>query len=227
MGGKLVGVLGAASTGVDAVRVLRYSAGGAECRRSGTARIACGIGMICGAKHRKTGGFCRLPAMKGRRRCRHHGGKLFGSPIGAWRNLGPAHAQAKRKQALYKALGLSWPGGHHRKPERVMTMVEEAKMVLQQGIAEMEAALPLDALRLRVEELTAAQALGRASLVGLHQLVRIVEMPFEPENLKQMRLIGDMALGVNKLLQRHAEGERSHDLIGKLLAAIEAEKAEK
>jgi hypothetical protein len=183
--------------------------------------------MICGAKHRRTGGFCRLPAMKGRRRCRHHGGKLFGSPIGAWRNLGPAHAQAKRKQALYKALGLSWPGWGHRKPERVRTMVEEAKVVLQQGIVELETALPVDVRRLPIEELTAPQALGRASLMGLYQLVRIVEMELDPENLKQMRLIGDMALGANKLLQRHAEGERSHDLIGKLLAAIEAEKAEK
>jgi hypothetical protein len=182
--------------------------------------------MICGARRSYGRGLCLAPAMKGRRRCYFHGGKAYGSPIGAWRNQGPAWAKAKARQALYKALGLSWPGGGPRKPERVMTMVEEAKVKVARAIVKLEAVLPVDVRRLPIEELTAPQALGRASLMGLHQLVRIVEQPLDPENLKQMRLIGDMALGANKLLQKHAEGERNHDLIGKLLAAIAAEKEE-
>ncbi len=124
-------------------------------------------------------------------------------------------------------MGLAWPGGKHRKPAKVMTMAEEAKVTITHAIAELEAQFPADVRNLPVEELSAPQALGRASLMGLHQLVRIVEMELDPDNLKQLRLIGDMALGANKLLQQHAEGERNKDLIGKLLAAMEAEKAEK
>jgi hypothetical protein len=103
-------------------------------------------------------------------------------------------------------------------------MVEEAKATIGQAIEELTAALPVDVRSLPIEELTGPQALGRASLLGLHQLCRIVEQPLDMDNLKQQRLIGDMALGANKLLKSHAEGERNHDLIGRLLAALEAEK---
>jgi len=103
-------------------------------------------------------------------------------------------------------------------------VAEEAKATLGELVTVLEAALPADVCDLPIDDLTAPQALGRASLVGARQLVRIVELPLDPENLKQMRLIGDMALGANKLLARHAQGERNHDMIGRLLAAIEAEK---
>jgi len=86
--------------------------------------------------------------------------------------------------------------------------------------------LPPDIMTVPIESLSAPQALGRVSLSGLYQLARIVEQPLDMDNLKQQRLIGDMALGANKLLKSHAEGERNHDLIGRLLAALEAEKVE-
>jgi len=161
----------------------------------------------------------------GRRRCKFHGGNSI-------HNHRPGlSASALRavasKQALYKAVGLPWHGGAPRKVERVRTMVERAVVVAERAIAELEAAVPVDVRTLPVEDLTPPQALGLGSLLGLQQLVRIVRQPLDLDSLKQQRLIGDMALGMNKLLQRHAEGERSHDLIGKLLAAIEAEKTEK
>lgn len=104
-------------------------------------------------------------------------------------------------------------------------MVDEAKVTIGQAIVELEEALPPDIMKVPIESLSGAQALGRVSLSGLYQLGRIVEQPLDLDNLKQQRLIGDMALGANKLLKSHAEGERNHDLIGRLLAALEAEKA--
>lgn len=133
-------------------------------------------------------------------------------------------ARFEAKRALYRALGLPWFGGAPRKREKVLSMAEEAKAAVSTAIVELEELLPLDVRTLPIDQLTAPQALGRASLAGLHQLVRIVEQPLDFDDLKQVRLIGDMALGANKLLQRHAQGERNHDLIGKLLAALEAEK---
>jgi hypothetical protein len=106
-------------------------------------------------------------------------------------------------------------------------MAEQAKEAIGSAMAELKDALPLDIMKVPLESLAPAQALGRIALNGLYQLARIVEQPLDMDNLKQQRLIGDMALGANKLLQRHAQGERQHDMIGKLIAAIEAEEAEK
>ncbi len=156
-------------------------------------------------------------------RCKFHGGRRIGRYHGGW--PASAHKRSAAMLALYRALGLSWPGGRPRKIEKVMSMVEQAKTAIGQAVMELEEALPPDIMKVPVDQLTAPQALGRASLVGLHQLVRIVEQKIIKKDLKQQRLIGDMALGANKLLQRHAQGERNHDLIGKLLAALEAEKA--
>jgi len=180
----------------------------------------------CGARSKRHGGRCGHVPAKGRDRCKFHGGASTrphnprGWPKEAW-------ARRAARQALYRAMGLPWHGGTPRKPAKVLTMAEEAKLNLDRAIVELEATLPPDVRDLPIDQLTAPQALGRASLVGLHQLVRIVEQPLDFENLKQLRLVGDMALGANKLLQRHAQGERNHDLIGKLLAAVAAEEAEK
>lgn len=104
-------------------------------------------------------------------------------------------------------------------------MVEEAKAKVSHAIVELEAAVPPDVRNLPIEELTAPQALGRASLSGLYQLIRIIEQPIDPENLKHMRIIGDMALGANRLLQKHGTDARKLNLIDKLIDAMEAEKA--
>ncbi len=181
-------------------------------------------GKFCGANRRYGRGPCRWRPMKGSWRCKYHGGRRIG-PYNP-RGFQPAAvARFEAKRALYRAIGLPWPGGRPRQIKQVMSMVEQAKETITTAIVELEEALPPDIMKVPVEMLTAPQALGRASLVGLHQLVRIVEQKIIKKDLKQQRLIGDMALGANKLLQRHAQGERNHDLIGKLLAALEAEKA--
>jgi hypothetical protein len=122
-------------------------------------------------------------------------------------------------------MGLRWPGGAPRKIEKVLSMAEEAKATIGAAIVELEAALPVDIMSGPIEGLPAAHALARVSLSGLYQLGRIVEQPLDMDNLKQQRLIGDMALGANKLFKSHAEGERNTDLIGRLLELLEAEKS--
>lgn len=104
-------------------------------------------------------------------------------------------------------------------------MAEEAKAGLGTMVAELEAMLPADLETRDIDTLTAPEALGLASLLGSRQLVRIVSQPLAMDNLKQQRLIGDMAHGSIKLMKAHAEGQRNHDLIGRLLQAIEAERA--
>lgn len=104
-------------------------------------------------------------------------------------------------------------------------MVDEAKATISSAIVELEDALPPDIMKVPIESLSAPQALGRVSLSGLYQLGRIVEQKIRTKDLKQQRLIGDMALGANKLLKSHADGERNTDLIGRLLQLLEEEKA--
>ncbi len=76
-----------------------------------------------------------------------------------------------------------------------------------------------------VEAMLPAELMGAAAVKGLRQLYAILDQPLDPDDLKQQRLIGDMALGVNKLLARHVEREGREDTIGRLLALIEAEKS--
>ncbi len=177
----------------------------------------------CGANRRYGRGPCGMPALKGSWRCQFHGGRRIGRYHGGWPKS--AHKRRATMLALYRALGITWPGGRPRKIEKVMSMAEQAKTVLTTAIVELEAALPPNILSIPVEELTGPQALGRASLSGSRQLVRIIEQQLDMENLKQQRLVGDMAGVALRQLERHAQGERTHDLIGKLLAALEAEKA--
>jgi hypothetical protein len=113
-------------------------------------------------------------------------------------------------------------------------MAERAKRELVARAAELEAHLPADVMTQPVESLAPAEALGRAALSGIHQLIRIIEEPLamglEPEALKQRRLIGDMSLGAGKLYMRAAEGEfqqRKAGALDQLLEEIRVAKAER
>jgi hypothetical protein len=141
---------------------------------------------------------------------------------GAWKRLAAL-------QALRRELGLKWYGGAPRKMGRVLTMAEEAKRSLEVEARALEARLPADVMTAPIEGLPAAAALGRAALSGIYQLIRIVEQPLDLADLKQQRLIGDMALGASKLLARAAEGEfraRKSNAIEELLAQISLENRE-
>ena len=72
-----------------------------------------------------------------------------------------------------------------------------------------------------------AQVAAAASLKGLQQLYRIIDQPLDYQDMKQMRLVGDMALGVNRLFMKAAKEEREGDVLTTLLDIIKAEKAKK
>ena len=112
-----------------------------------------------------------------------------------------------------------------------------AKAQLNTAIVEMKGSIMPEIMEKPVAELTAPEALARASLSGLQQLVRIIEQPLDlraesgdivmPHELKMQRLVGDMAFGANRLFARVAEGElrgRQADALGKLLAEIASAK---
>jgi hypothetical protein len=132
-------------------------------------------------------------------------------------------------------LGLPWYGGAPRKPERVRSMAEKAVALIEDEVRELEARLPQDVMLAPLEELNGAELMARGSLEGLRQLNRIIAQPMDIEGtireqdvfgLKQQRLVGDMAHALLKQARERAEGERNYDLIGRLLAAMAAEKAE-
>lgn len=175
-----------------------------------------------------------MVAMPGRIRCRMHGGT---QRRGIVRGRNTAKATERRKVwlALLHALGLRHPGGRPRKLRQTQNLVREAKATMASAIAGLESVMPTGVMSKPIEELTAPEALGRASLSGLYQLVRLIEQPLDvrqkrdhqvlPHELKVQRLVGDMALAANKLFARVAEGElrgRQADALGRLLEEIAA-----
>lgn len=102
-------------------------------------------------------------------------------------------------------------------------MVDEAKAVLAEQVVELEARVPAEIMALAVDELTAPQALDRAALSGARQLVAIIERPIDWDELKQVRLIGDMAAVAMRLSVRVSEGQfraRRDDALARLLASL-------
>src|SRR5262249_48287969 len=83
--------------------------------------------LFCGARTRR-GGFCQQPPVRGRRRCRMHGGNNRGAgALLVWR---PGFAAAWKARRAYierrHALGLKVPGGRPHKAEKVQTMAKRA-----------------------------------------------------------------------------------------------------
>ena len=119
-------------------------------------------------------------------------------------------------------MGLPWYGGRPRKLGKVLTMAERAVAVLGPVIE----ATAVEVVDKPVEAMNPAELLGATSLQGLRRLHEIVSEPLDPDDLKQRRLVGDMAVAVNKLFMRAAEGEfraRRDDALGRLLALIAAD----
>src|SRR5437764_14666187 len=71
-----------------------------------------GPGVRCGARLSHGRGYCRAWALKGRRRCRHHGGKSTGprTPEGRARTLTAMWWDRKRMIESLHAMGLKAPG---------------------------------------------------------------------------------------------------------------------
>jgi len=145
-----------------------------------------------------------------------HGGYLTGGYRGG--STKPATAARARKVTLLHALGLRWYGGAPRKPAKVRTMVDDAREKLTDDIVTIVEALPgLSG---------AGEQLGRAAVKGLGRLEQILDMELDEHDPKQMRLIGDMALGVCKLFQRAAEGAFRAQEGSQLIQLLEQLKAQ-
>lgn len=192
---------------------------------------------FCGARLKSGLGRCRQAPLRGKMRCRVHGGKL----TGGMRHKDPAayiqfwRSRYKRWLLLRQRLGLPHPGGRPRKLSRVKKMVDAADKQLGQALDAIDAVLPAE---VEGEEETAPVLLARTARDGIQQLRRIINMPVNaclgdnglpatPHDQKTLRLIGDMALGVQKIFVRAAEAEfrvRQSDSLQRLFEEIAAEK---
>ena len=194
--------------------------------------------MICGARVKSHPGRCRRRAVAGKRRCRVHGGTSPGRMPHAPINLGPARKAVAQRQALYKTLGLRWPGGDTKSPERTHDAIWRAKSTVTEAKESLSAALP-DIINMASDnralvELTPAEALARVAWKGLERLDQIlsIKLPCDDpieirENIKLWRLVGDMAVATNRLLAQVGEGgaraQRDNQL-AMLLAEIRRDK---
>lgn len=179
--------------------------------------------QYCGARTRQ-GGRCRLWPLPGKRRCRLHGGRVPGGSRPGERDMRKLWARAAMKRAFLHTLGLKWYGGRPRKRHVVLAMAEEAKGLLEPLVEEARGRGAGELAMKPLEEMTLPEVAGLASLEGVRQLYRIISQPLDFDDPKQMRLVGDMSLGINRLFLRAAESERQGDVLGRLLALIEADK---
>lgn len=185
----------------------------------GIPRSSHAASRICGARSKQTGMPCRRRAMRGRRRCSNHGGIYRVTP--RRHETRPAHRALMRKLELFRQLGIPWYGGRPRKPETVRSMVDDARDAIARDVAMLEEATSL------MPDGSAGKRLGIVALKGLDKLEAIVDMELDRDDPKQMRLIGDMALGCCKLFQRAAEGafkaQQGHTLVALLEALKKAQ----
>jgi hypothetical protein len=94
--------------------------------------------------------------------------------------------------------------------------------------SELEAMLPADVMTADPAALSAPDALGRAELSAIRQLIKIVELPVDEGDIKQMRLIADVGLGITRLSARVSESRlqaRKTDVLEGLLARLAEEDA--
>jgi hypothetical protein len=174
--------------------------------------------MICGALKRiGDGSRCRCYAKAGHTRCRMHGANRPNRTDYSMTNLGPARKAVVARQALYKTLGLRWPGGPLHSPETTHDEIWKARRTVTKAKETLVAALPglltFATDDRELAELTPGEALARVAWKGLHQLDKIlsIELPCDDpieirENVKLWRLVGDMAVATNRLLAQVGEG---------------------
>jgi hypothetical protein len=175
----------------------------------------------CGAQAHH-GGRCRAYPLPGKRRCRMHGGRLTGGYRGA--PIEPMQRGRAIWLARLHAQGLRPPGGPRRKIGTVRTMVERAVAVIEGALVEVADAPPKP-----LEEMSAPELLRETARQGLLRLREIVSQPLDLQDLKQQRLVGDMAVATCRLFMRAAEGElqarrRDGDLSA-LMTRINADRA--
>ncbi len=102
--------------------------------------------------------------------------------------------------------------------------MDEARDKIASDIVTLEAALP------GLASGSPGEQLGRAAISGLTKLEQIIALPLNEDDPKQMRLIGDMSLGVCKLFQRAAEGAfraQEGNALLQLLEQLKAQQSEK
>ena len=152
--------------------------------------------------------------------------------------MAPARKLVVARQALYKSLGLRWPGGvPQRSPELTHNAIWKAKRMVADAKDNLSAALPeiVNSSDDRaLTELTPAEALARVAWKGLQRLDEIMSIPLpldDPieirENIKTWRLVGDMAVAANRLLAQVGEGDarvQRDQQLAMLLAEIRREK---
>ena len=79
-------------------------------------------------------------------------------------------AALRSRQALYRSLGLRWPGGRPRSAQATLSAVEKGKLMVTKAKADLSAALPAVAADDRaLTELTPGEAL-RIAWKGLERL---------------------------------------------------------
>ena len=193
---------------------------------------------LCGAKAKSTGLPCRQPGYGHGGRCKYHGGNSRGGSLPG-QTTTKARATWLKNLAIRQAMGLRQPGGKPRRNRgKVEKMIAKAKRQLETALELQapappapETAAPFDR-RSGVPALpaqgSAADLLSHAAHQGLQRLYEIVSTPVDWDDLKQVRLIGDMALGVSRLALRAAEGEfraRRDDALTRLLEEIQRERA--
>lgn len=187
---------------------------------------------LCGAKAKSTGLPCRQPGSGHGGRCKYHGGNSRGGSLPG-QTTTKARATWLKNLRIRQAMGLRQPGGKPRKDRgKVEKMIAKAKRQLEIAL-EMQAPAPLTpetaaSVPALPAQGSAADLLSHAAHQGLQRLYEIVSTPVDWDDLKQVRLIGDMALGVSRLALRAAEGEfraRRDDALTRLLEEIQRERA--
>src|SRR5262245_30598305 len=99
------------------------------------------FGIYCGARRTRGTGLCRAWPVKGKRRCKWHGGRSTGPRD--WRGNVAAMAMGRRRWiARRHALGLKASGGRPRKSERVAPLAEQAKESIATGVVLISETLP-------------------------------------------------------------------------------------
>lgn len=175
----------------------------------------------CLARNR-SGAYCMRWAVRGKKRCKLHGGTNVGGQ--GPHDLTAARIAVAKSQALRKALGLPWHGGHPFKREKVEKMVEEAKQVL---VPLIEAAADDTGVYgdvEHVEQMPTPQLLRAASHKALVRLYEVLSIPIDKDmDVKLLRVIGERAHGVLTLHLRAADmefRERRNDARDELLRRL-------
>lgn len=169
-------------------------------------------------------------------RCYLHGGRRKGGSKPG-QPTHQARTQWRKNLAIRHAMGLKQPGGSPRRPKTTEDLVAKATRQLEIALL---AARPPDRPDMTAREVAAlppaplpqgastGELLSLATTEGVKRLYEIVTRPIDWDELKQVRLIGDMSLGVSRLAMRAAEGEfraRRDDALTMLLEEIQRDRA--